>query len=215
MNIRMNNMYDNERQFYEMSCTIKTAIDSMTNLLDDMSADKLTPEKKDAYIDAMRYFIKNMKKKMDEIVDVTISDPKLIEESITANKYRDIRVLLVDDNEVNNFMTKQMLMRYGLEVDVALSGEEGLELYKNNQYDIVFMDYILPGINGIETVNEIRKCGTRGENQMIIGLSSYVMEVFKNELNKLGVELLLMKPVKPEQVGIILLKDFKHKLVTL
>ena len=65
-------MYNNERQFYEMSCVIKTSIDSMTNLLDDMSADKLTEEKKAAYIDAMRYFVKNIKNKIDEINDVLL-----------------------------------------------------------------------------------------------------------------------------------------------
>ena len=145
----------------------------------------------------------------DEICDVTI------EESITTMKYHNLRVLLVDDNEINNFMTKHMLEEYGVEVDIALSGEEGLLLYNKNSYDIVFMDYMLPGMNGIEAVHEIRKCGERGKNQMIIGISAYVMEVFKNELNKLGVELLLMKPVKAEQMGIILLKDFKHKIVSL
>lgn len=206
-------MYNNERQFYEMSCVIKTSIDSMTNLLDDMSADKLTEEKKAAYIDAMRYFVKNIKNKIDEIND-EICDVT-IEESITTIKYHNLRVLLVDDNEINNIMTKHMLEEYGVEVDIALSGEEGLLLYNKNSYDIVFMDYMLPGMNGIEAVHEIRKCGERGKNQMIIGISAYVMDVFKNELNKLGVELLLMKPVKAEQMGIILLKDFKHKIVSL
>ncbi len=67
------------------------------------------------------------------------------------------RVLVVDDNEMNASVEEALLMRTKVQVDIAHSGTECLELTQKNYYHVILMDYMMPEMNGAETVQEIRK----------------------------------------------------------
>lgn len=67
------------------------------------------------------------------------------------------RVLVVDDNKSNLLITKKLLEPYKLYVDVSDSGMEALSLIKNNEYDLIFLDHMMPEMDGVETAGEIRK----------------------------------------------------------
>ena len=70
------------------------------------------------------------------------------------------RVLVVDDIETNLYVAKGLMAPYGLQIDIAHSGYEAIEkIESGNIYDIVFMDHIMPGIDGIETVQILRRMG--------------------------------------------------------
>lgn len=128
---------------------------------------------------------------------------------------KDTKILLVDDNEVNNYVIKQMLSELNVQVDMALNGEEAVDMFKKNDYDMVLVDYLMPpGIDGIETIRRIRECGEKGKNQLIIGLKTDENEVFREGLNKHNVELILFKPVKYQQISVILQREFPHKINT-
>jgi len=86
--------------------------------------------------------------------DIKNSKNHIAREGIKAGK-----VLIVDDVDINLYVAKEMLSPYGLDIDLAVSGEEALEFIKCKNYDLVFMDHIMPVMDGIETTNEIRKMG--------------------------------------------------------
>lgn len=67
------------------------------------------------------------------------------------------RVLVVDDNDMNASVEEALLMRTKVQVDIAHSGIECLELTQRNYYHVILMDYMMPEMNGAETVQEIRK----------------------------------------------------------
>jgi PAS domain S-box-containing protein len=67
------------------------------------------------------------------------------------------KVLVVDDMDMNLYVTKGLLSLYGLQIDTALSGYEAIDKIKHNAYTLVFMDHMLPVMDGIETTREIRK----------------------------------------------------------
>ncbi|MCL2809597.1 MAG: response regulator [Treponema sp.] len=71
-------------------------------------------------------------------------------------KFENKKVLLVDDMDMIIFVVKEKLSRYGLQVDTALSGSEAINLIRNNVYDLIFMDHMMPEMDGIETVRRIR-----------------------------------------------------------
>lgn len=126
---------------------------------------------------------------------------------------KDTRMLIVDDNEFNNYVIRQMLTEFNVQVDVALNGEEAVRLFKENDYDMVLVDYLMPpGIDGIETIRRIREYGEKGKNQLIIGLKTDENEEFRTELNKYNVELILFKPVKYQQISVILQREFPDKV---
>lgn len=69
----------------------------------------------------------------------------------------DAKILVVDDVETNRIVVKELLRVTDINVEVASSGEMCLELMKNNRYDLVLLDHMMPGMDGIETLKLIRK----------------------------------------------------------
>lgn len=206
-------MNDNTNDLIQMSYHIRTNLDSMKSLINEMSISELTEEKKKGFLEVMNYYIDSILNRMDQMNSDKFPNKDYIKKSINNLHFENVKVLLVDDNDINNYVTEQMLRSYGVDVDIAINGQAGLELYKDNEYDIVFMDYLMPDMNGIETIKRMREIGERGEKQLFVGLSSYVVEAFQAGLQNLNVELIITKPVKPEQLGIILLNELRGKAV--
>ena len=127
------------------------------------------------------------------------------------------KVLVVDDVDINQFVVKEMLSYYGLEIDLASSGEEAIEKIKANNYNLVFMDYFMPGMNGLETVKEIRKlAGNSGiinaekyKNLPIVALTANVVSGVKESLLSNGYSDYISKPVDLHEINIILRKWLK------
>lgn len=68
-----------------------------------------------------------------------------------------IELLFVDDEEMSRFMFSQMFVTKGYNVDVASSGLEAIEMSKKKDYNLVLMDYHMPGLNGIDASKIIKK----------------------------------------------------------
>ena len=67
------------------------------------------------------------------------------------------RVLVVDDKDMSLYIARGMLALYGLQIDTAKSGHEAIEKIKYNVYDLVLMDHLMPGMDGMKTTRQIRK----------------------------------------------------------
>ncbi len=68
-----------------------------------------------------------------------------------------VRALTVDDEEMNLVVAKGVLGSYGIEVDTCLSGREAVEKCQTAEYDIIFLDHMMPGFDGVETLRFIRE----------------------------------------------------------
>ncbi|MCL2720121.1 MAG: response regulator [Treponema sp.] len=92
------------------------------------------------------------------VINQNKSEVTNTEKKDTGNEiYKNKKVLVVDDMDMILFVVKEKLSRFGLDVDTALSGFEAIDKIKNNVYDLVFMDHLMPEMDGIETVRKIRK----------------------------------------------------------
>jgi len=67
------------------------------------------------------------------------------------------RVLVVDDKDMGLYIARGMLALYGLQIDTAKSGYEAIEKIKYNVYDLVLMDQMMPGMDGMKTTRKIRR----------------------------------------------------------
>ncbi len=123
-------------------------------------------------------------------------------------------VLIVDDNEVNLKVAQGLMAPYGFAIDTAVNGILAVDKVKNNKYDIVFMDHMMPEMDGIDATVAIRK--TKGDyykNVPIIALTANALVGAKELFVKEGMNDFLSKPIELKKLHNMLLKYLpKHKI---
>ena len=125
--------------------------------------------------------------------------------NIVAVKNQDFSktILVVDDIKENRDLITWLLESYNFKTLQASSGIEALEIYKKEKIDLIFMDILMEGMNGIETILAIRQ---KDKKIPIIALSANVFEEDKNEAIKSGADDFLAKPVEEKEIFLILQK---------
>ncbi|MCR5546943.1 MAG: response regulator, partial [Lachnospiraceae bacterium] len=113
----------------------------------------------------------------------------------------DAKVLIVDDNEMNLTVAKAHLTPLKMQVDLSMSGKDALLKIDETCYDMVYMDHMMPEMDGAETVQKIRqKAGEYYQNLPVIALSANVLEKSKKIFKDVGMNDFLEKPVKPMEI---------------
>jgi signal transduction histidine kinase/CheY-like chemotaxis protein len=82
------------------------------------------------------------------------------------------RVLVVDDIEVNLSVAEALLSTFEIEPTLAMNGEAAIDFARDNRYDLIFMDHMMPGMDGIETTRRIRALGGQNETAPIVALTA-------------------------------------------
>jgi len=117
------------------------------------------------------------------------------------------RILVVDDVETNLFVVEGLLMPYQLEVNTAESGQEAIDLVKSGEeYDIIFMDHMMPGVDGLEATIRIRESGY---TKPIVALTANVTEGTSNLFLSNGFDGFVSKPIDPDKMNEVLIKYVK------
>ncbi|MDR2940587.1 MAG: response regulator [Clostridiales bacterium] len=102
------------------------------------------------------------------------------------------RILVVDDNPINLNVAYGLLRLSHIEADMASSGEEAIELVSKNKYDIIFMDHMMPEMDGVETTEALRGLGVEIP---IIALTASAITGTKEALLQAGLDDYLSKPI--------------------
>ena len=124
------------------------------------------------------------------------------------------KVLVVDDMEMNLYVTKGLLSLYGLQIDTALSGHEAIEKVKRSVYDLVFMDHMMPVMDGIETAKEIRKLGPEYEKLPIIALTANAVSGVREMFLTNGLNGFLSKPIATQALDELLKEWLSPEKIT-
>lgn len=140
---------------------------------------------------------------LSEIPEVEAPKEKLLEPFTAQN----CKILVVDDNIINRRVARSLLQTYGVEIAEAESGMSAIELVKTTKYDIIFMDHMMPGMDGIETVQHIRTdCGDNGSLPVIIALTANAMEGVRETFLTNGFQDFITKPIDRKTLHKTLLK---------
>jgi signal transduction histidine kinase/DNA-binding response OmpR family regulator len=107
-----------------------------------------------------------------------------------------IRVLLVEDNLTNQLVASKMLEKLGCTVTIAANGKEAIRLFVTSVFDLIFMDYQLPEMNGIDTTREIRRLERAGTHVPIITMSASVLDQDRQRFRDADMDDLVPKPVE-------------------
>jgi two-component system, sensor histidine kinase and response regulator len=110
-------------------------------------------------------------------------------------------VLVVEDNLVNQQVTRRFLERLGCEVDIAEHGQRAVEFCARERYDLVLMDVQMPIMDGLAATREIRAQEDAGQRVPIIALTASAMTDELERCLASGMDGLLTKPLEPERLG--------------
>jgi signal transduction histidine kinase/DNA-binding response OmpR family regulator len=118
-------------------------------------------------------------------------------------------VLVVDDVETNLYVAKGLMSPYGLQIDLAMSGFEAIKKIRDGAvYDIVFMDHMMPKMDGIETTKQLR---SMGYTRPIVALTANALAGHAEMFLKNNFDDFISKPIDIRQLNIVLNKLIRDK----
>ena len=119
----------------------------------------------------------------------------LFEPDIKEFELKGLHILVVEDNKINQVITKKMLAKRGITSDIANNGYEAVDMARDNSYDGILMDIHLPGISGVEATQQIRKFDTAVP---IMALTAISLDDSVESFYAAGCNDVITKPFKPE-----------------
>jgi signal transduction histidine kinase/FixJ family two-component response regulator/HPt (histidine-containing phosphotransfer) domain-containing protein len=125
-------------------------------------------------------------------------------EIIQLPRSRRCNILLVEDIPANHLVTSTLLRREGHRVDVAESGPEALRMVAERPYDLVFMDLIMPGMNGYETTRRLRTLPGPAGHVTIVALTANTAPEDRARCLNAGMNDMIGKPVRPAELNEVL-----------
>ena len=132
--------------------------------------------------------------------------PPALDTFTTASQVHPLKILLTEDNIVNQKVATKILEKLGYKADIANNGLEAVEKVKSFSYDIIFMDLLMPKLDGIEATQRIRAELTEGKNPKIIAMTADSMMNDKDSCVKAGMDDYINKPIGVEELRELLTK---------
>ncbi len=116
--------------------------------------------------------------------------------SIAIMNDQPLRILLAEDNQINQRLACAILEKFGHRITVARDGAEVLELFGNAEFDLILMDVQMPKIDGIEATRQIRDRERSGHHIPIVALSAHTYQGFREQCLEAGMDDYLSKPLR-------------------
>jgi CheY-like chemotaxis protein len=124
-----------------------------------------------------------------------------------------LRVLLAEDNPVNQLLATRLLEKRGHQVVVAANGREALEALGKDTYDLVLMDVQMPEMDGIEATIAIREMEkSSGRHLPVVALTAHAMKGDQERCLDAGMDAYLSKPIRPRELDDLLEKFIARKM---
>ncbi len=133
---------------------------------------------------------------------------------MTNHDVNTLRILLVEDNDLNQKFATVVLKKLGHQVDLAENGKVAVELFLENEYDLILMDIQMPLMNGIEATTKIREYEKQLQPDkpvIIFAVTAYAMDYDRQNCFEAGVNDFLAKPFRAQSLADTISKYFKNK----
>ena len=126
-----------------------------------------------------------------------------------------LRVLVAEDNPVNQLLATRLLEKRGHRVVMTANGREALAALEKEGFDLVLMDVQMPEMDGLEATTVLREREKRkgdGIHQPVIALTAHAMKGDQERCQVAGMDSYLAKPIRPQELGVILETYVAHKI---
>ncbi len=143
--------------------------------------------------------------KISKLEDVFETHEKDILKPVAIKEMIGKRILVVDDNAANLYIAKKILEPYKLSIDAASSGKEALLKVKENEYDLIFMDHMMPEMDGVEATKEIRNMEPPYcKDVPVVALTANAVYGARKELLESGFTDYVAKPIEVKHLESVL-----------
>jgi PAS domain S-box-containing protein len=119
-------------------------------------------------------------------------------------KAKNAKVLVVDDNEINLIVASELLKQYDIRADTAQSGAEALRMMDTKRYDLIFMDHMMPEMDGIEVTQHIRTHTDWRARVPVVALTANAISGMKELFLSKGMNDFISKPIELDHLNKIL-----------
>lgn len=138
-------------------------------------------------------------------VEVAVKNQNVFDEDVsivgTMNSCKTDKILVVEDNKINQLLIQKILLSKGYKADLAENGQIAVDIAKDNEYCLILMDIMMPVMDGFEASKQIKKLKP---HIPIIALTAISEELNKNRFLEAEIEKILNKPIKVEQLDSVL-----------
>ena len=143
-------------------------------------------------------FEKNSVKKADD------DAPETFDKNERRRVLNNLRIMVVEDNETSALIAKELMQEYGALVTICTTGDEAFDIFKRSitgTYDVILMDIKMPGMDGYETTDKIRKCNHQQAKS--IPIIAMTAETFVDDIHnalKAGMNAHISKPIHIDKI---------------
>jgi len=122
--------------------------------------------------------------------------------SLSENKRRNVRILLAEDNAINQKLALHLLGRFGFRADAVPNGKEALQALSGSDYDLVLMDIQMPEMDGLEAARMIRDTGSsvRNHDVPIVAMTAQGTQEDRDKCLHAGMNDYISKPIQPQEM---------------
>jgi len=127
-----------------------------------------------------------------------------------------IEILYAEDNPVNQRVTQLLLQKIGVKCEIAINGQEAIEMYKNNQFDLILMDMQMPEVDGIESAKQIRQIEQNSgvdDPVFIVAVTANTFSEDKQKCFNAGMNDFISKPFKEAELKRIIKNAVTNKQI--
>ena len=144
-------------------------------------------------------------------------DAKDLDSSGNTEKpiFKDVRALVVDDEPMNLVVATWLFRDYEMIIDTAGSGKEAIQKFRDNDYDLVFMDHMMPEMDGVVAMKQIKSVAAdRGMNIGVIALTANAVSGAREMFIKEGFDGFIAKPINTADFERVMLKVLSEEKVS-
>ncbi|MEM9158910.1 MAG: response regulator [Verrucomicrobiota bacterium] len=122
------------------------------------------------------------------------------------NGVKNVKVLVAEDNAINQKVAQQLLEKIGIDCDVARNGKTAINYLMSEDYDLILMDWQMPVMDGLEATRRIRAMGGKWADAPIIAMTANAMQGDRETCLKAGMDDYISKPITPDNLRELLFK---------
>lgn len=128
-----------------------------------------------------------------------------------SHEEESLRILLVEDNSVNQKVAQKIIENIGYHTDIAHDGFEALDKIKQNEYDLIFMDIQMPHLDGVEATKQIRNLPSPASKTPIIAITANAMKGDREKYLHAGMDDYISKPINKDTIKSVIKKWIPDK----